>query len=416
MQKEPHQRNRMIINDITNRSVGQALNNSRSITHATKSEPCPHCGKPDWCYSLGELSVCKRGADPTTGWIRTSKQDKDGDYFFAPEKIEKAIRPKSKQEFIYRDRNGQPLVKVSRSDDGDGHRRFFQSHWDGANWQKGLTPEVRRQIPIYRYKEVQEAIALGKPIFFVEGEGVANCLWDLGLAATTTIGGSKGYRKYGDGFIADLDGATELILCPDRDKPGLEYMDEAFKDFPSAKWLYAPPNDFYWGQGLPKSDGLDLKDWVNDGASVDMILAAIEERRIVVDSLIQSLNLADAPQAEQARSKNKQLFNFLQAQWGDRLRFNEMSLAPEMDGRPLKLERLSIKIAKEFDIDIPEEKAVDIILELAIERSYHPVREYLDRASLLRPDIPENRQLFETIASRYFGTSEDLYDAFMQKQ
>lgn len=26
----------------------------------TKTNPCPHCGKPDWCYSIGEFTVCDR--------------------------------------------------------------------------------------------------------------------------------------------------------------------------------------------------------------------------------------------------------------------------------------------------------------------------------------------------------------------
>lgn len=310
-------------NTTSNQSVGQSLSNDcNKLTERTKSDPCPHCGKPDWCYQIGELSVCKRGVEPASGWVRTSKQDREGCYFYASEKVQKAARPKQKQEFIYRDRNGQPLIKVTRSDDGEGHRRFSQSHWDGVNWVKGLNPDVKSQVPIYRYQEVQSAIAQGKPIFFVEGEGVADCLWNLGLAATTTIGGSKGYHNYGEGYKEDLKGATDLILCPDRDKPGLEYMDGVFKDFPSAKWLYAPPNNFYWGQGLPKSDGLDLKDWVSDGATVEMILAAVQERRIVVDSLTQSLNLDEISVSESAigvespmETLNQQAFEFF---FGDR--------------------------------------------------------------------------------------------------
>ncbi|WP_083798416.1 hypothetical protein [Lyngbya sp. PCC 8106] len=59
---------------------------SEQLKHATKDNPCPHCGKPDWCYSLGELTVCKRGFDPATGWIKTSRADKDGDHFYATER------------------------------------------------------------------------------------------------------------------------------------------------------------------------------------------------------------------------------------------------------------------------------------------------------------------------------------------
>lgn len=29
-------------------------------TEATKANPCPHCGKPDWCCLIGSFTVCNR--------------------------------------------------------------------------------------------------------------------------------------------------------------------------------------------------------------------------------------------------------------------------------------------------------------------------------------------------------------------
>uniref|UniRef100_UPI00095D0D27 DUF3987 domain-containing protein n=1 Tax=Scytonema sp. HK-05 TaxID=1137095 RepID=UPI00095D0D27 len=109
--------------------------------------------------------------------------------------------------------------------------------------------------------------------FFVEGEGIADQLWALGLAATTTIGGSGKYRSYGS-YKADLEGA-DLVLCPDRDEVGLKYMQDVATDFPAAKWLLAPPSDFIW-EHLPKSGGADVGDWIAEGATVADILARIE--------------------------------------------------------------------------------------------------------------------------------------------
>lgn len=246
--------------------------------HATKESPCPHCGKPDWCYRIGELTVCKRPNEPATGWEVIDKKDKDGTPYYAPAQPKKAIRPKATKEFFYHDRQGKQLIKVSRTDDGEGNRKFYQSHWDAnrQRWIKGVPDEIKQQVPIYRYQQVQKAIAAGKTIYFVEGEGCADLLYSMGLQATTTIRGSDGYRSWGS-YKEDLAGAN-VVICPDRDKPGMKYAQEIEKDFPSARWLYAPPGDFYW-QHLPESKGLDVVDWISEGATVEDIKAAIGAKK-----------------------------------------------------------------------------------------------------------------------------------------
>jgi energy-coupling factor transporter ATP-binding protein EcfA2 len=56
---------------------------------ATKDEPCPICGKPDWCYKPDQESplwCCKRSEAATTGWHKTSKKDAEDSWYFAPGK------------------------------------------------------------------------------------------------------------------------------------------------------------------------------------------------------------------------------------------------------------------------------------------------------------------------------------------
>ncbi len=65
----------------------------RQIQQVTPDEPCLHCGKPDWCYRLGELTVCKRDAEPAPGWEATSKHDADGSRYYAPVESKKSVRP-----------------------------------------------------------------------------------------------------------------------------------------------------------------------------------------------------------------------------------------------------------------------------------------------------------------------------------
>ena len=45
-------------------------------TEVTPHHPCPHCGKPDWCYSIGEFTVCNRDAEPASGLLKTGKSDR----------------------------------------------------------------------------------------------------------------------------------------------------------------------------------------------------------------------------------------------------------------------------------------------------------------------------------------------------
>lgn len=257
--------------------IDNTRSNTKAIIRATESEPCPHCGKPDWCYRLGELTVCKRPNEPATGWEKTSKADKEGTPYYAPVQVKKAARVDGKRDYFYCDRQGNKLVKVTHLYKEGKKKGCPQSRWDcdRRRYINGLTDEIQAQIPLYRYPQIREAISRGEIIFFVEGEGKAEALCNLGLQATTAIGGAGKYRVYGS-YKEDLEGAN-LVLCPDRDKPGIRHMEDVAQDFPNAQWLYAPPSDYFW-ERIAESGGLDIGDWISDGATAEDIKAAIGGR------------------------------------------------------------------------------------------------------------------------------------------
>lgn len=114
-----------------------------------------------------------------------------------------------------------------------------------------------------------------------------------------------------------------------------------------------------------------------------------------------------------ARSKAKQALNLLTAQWGERLRFNTMTLKPELDGKPLNMDTLAVRLARDFDIDMGKEKAGDTAVFIAQERSYSPVQEYLERVASEHGS--EDLSLLDDIATRYFGSNEPLHNVFMRK-
>jgi len=265
-----------------NNNSDNGQSTSRALLRASKTSPCPHCGKQDWCYFIGELSVCNRQQPPATGWEATSKADKDGKTYYAPIQQKKAIRPRGTRDWYYPARDGSPLVRVVRFDDGKGTKaNWTQMSWGKCKssrkmgWIGGTEGVARENIPIYRYADVRKAIANNEPIFIVEGESCADVLWDLGLAATCNIGGSSKWRTTD---TSDLEGAT-VVIVPDRDKPGIKHAELLHQEFPGALWLYPFPESKAW-ENLPESKGLDIADWVeHHKLTAEDIKAAIGDKK-----------------------------------------------------------------------------------------------------------------------------------------
>ncbi len=251
--------------------------------YSGRSQPCPICNrtKDQDCRWNDEVVFCNTHIDQdaeVAGHVYRGATSDGlwGQYFATVDQPAKSVRPQSRKDYLYPSREGQPLVKVTRCDRGNGSKYFVQKHWDGHQWVKGLTPKIKQQVTIYRYQEVRRAIAAGQTIWMIEGEGCADALWNLGIPATTTLGGSKKYRSYGN-YNADLKDAR-LVLCPDQDQVGIAHMTDVYQDFPQAQWCYVYPDSWRW-QNLPKHGGLDIADWVADGAISEQIRAAVGEQR-----------------------------------------------------------------------------------------------------------------------------------------
>jgi len=197
----------------------------------------------------------------------------------APPAASKAPRPKGEQGFVYRDADGQPVVLVRRKDDGQGRKEFRQFRYENGKWIPGLNDQVAKRVRLYR---IAEARALsektGHPIFLVEGEACVERLMELGIPATTSIGGAGKWSGYGfPNYLQDLWGCR-VALSPDADRPGLAHMLEIERSLRQhgievVGWLLAPP-DAPW-ENLPESGGLDAVDWLESGATVEEILASI---------------------------------------------------------------------------------------------------------------------------------------------
>ena len=87
-------------------------------------------------------------------------------------------------------------------------------------------------------------------------------LWELGIAATTTIGGSGAYNEYGN-YQEDLAGAR-LVLAPDRDRNGLKYIANIERDFSSQiEGYYLAGTQGLWRN---PQGGMDIGDDIRDNS------------------------------------------------------------------------------------------------------------------------------------------------------
>ncbi len=255
---------------------------AQSFTRSGRNNPCPVCGRTkdqDCSWRDGEVIFCHTHIDQDAhvpGYVyRGTKDGLWGQYFVENPQQQKKIRPKGVREFVYTDGAGKRIAKSVRTDQGDGTKKFSQKHWN-KEWVLGMPPEVREIVRCYRYSECMEAKERGESIFVVEGEPLADLLWQLGIPATTTLGGCKAYRGE---IKRDLEGAS-LIFAPDRDKPGIKYMEQIAQDFPeSLLWCYAYPDSPIW-DNLPEKGGLDLADYIEDyKLNNEGIINLIREKR-----------------------------------------------------------------------------------------------------------------------------------------
>ncbi|MBD2204997.1 hypothetical protein H6G33_22550 [Calothrix sp. FACHB-1219] len=222
------------------------------LIYSSHRKPCPICErtKDQDCRWNDDVVLCHTYIDKDaaiSGYIYRGATDDGlwGQYFpiieepsnkksYYPsastkaEELSKPIRANSRKEFYYPDAQGDKLVKVVRTDSGDGQKKFAQYHWNGKEWEAKLTDEAKAKIHLYRIHEAinQDAIADGKPILKVEGEGKVDSLIKMGIPATCSIGGSGAWRRYGyPNYLEDLKGAS-VVLCPDQDVVGIKHCEE----------------------------------------------------------------------------------------------------------------------------------------------------------------------------------------------
>ncbi len=396
------------------------------FNHSGARQPCPVCGRTkdrDCSWTKDEYRVLchtyvKESAPATiNGYQFTGRYcdsglhgaDSAAIYIKQLERIEKPLKSAQNREFMYHDVNGCEVVKVRRVDDGKGKRQFWQESKRGNHWEKGLPESVYTRIHLYRIFDPlnQRAIADNQPILIVEGEGKVDLLMSMGIAATCSLGGAGKWRKYGyENYVQNLNGAS-IVICPDRDEPGMKHAEDIAQDFPEAQWLYAYPDSPLWNK-LPTAGGVDIADWIQDySLSAQDILAAIEPRR----NEQPTTSAANTPEEIPRLLKD---YRLIESHLAKRLRFNTLFKQVELEGQEFNpaSAKLEIIVTHQLSIKSSREDIADSVMKLAKQQSYSPVVEYL---SQVYQQYGDTTSILDDLAFRYFGTALPLHQVLVKK-
>lgn len=110
--------------------------------------------------------------------------------------------------------------------------------WESRNLSTGercpgLFGRRTKDLPLYREREIRQAIGAGEPVLLVESESSVDALCRAGWYATTWAGGagSPNLARLRDVlFVENESGGRgaypQLVVVPDYDAPGLECLDK----------------------------------------------------------------------------------------------------------------------------------------------------------------------------------------------
>lgn len=143
--------------------------------------------------------------------------------------------------YEYRDQYGQ-LARIVHRAPGKQFRQEVKS---------------KDTMPLYRLEQVSEAVRLGQPIYFVEGEKDVETIEALGRTATTSPQGAQSINKVD---LSPLYG-TEVIVVVDKDEPGHKWATVL-----AGKLSHRATVSF-----VEAVDGKDASDHINAGGRLDTL-------------------------------------------------------------------------------------------------------------------------------------------------
>ena len=169
------------------------------------------------------------------------------------------------KEWLYTDRDGKPLVTVKRTDEAGGKKSFLP--YDHIVRKHGM-PEIR---PLYNLP----GLAVADTVIITEGEKCAQVLIDLGIPATTVMGGANFPPEKTD--FSPLT-RKNVIIWPDKDEAGDKYLENLKTGLKTIKvkslQVIIPPAD--------KPEKWDAADAVLEGINIRTFLKTVPKSKIAL--------------------------------------------------------------------------------------------------------------------------------------
>lgn len=331
------------------------------------------------------------------------------------EKLERKPTQKGQivQTYDYVSEDGELLFQVCRMEPKDFRQR---RPLEGGKWS-WQTKGVRRVL--YRLPEIQQAMQAGQPIYVVEGEKSALRMAEYGFAATCSPGGAGKWRA---DYSSSLRGA-DVVILPDNDAPGKDHANRVAKALHGkakrVRILTLPD--------LPAKG--DVFDWLEAGhgaqelaalaeAAPDYDAADVEPKEILSPDWLE-MCLRDDRGQPIPNVANVLLALRADPAYSGKFAYNQMvclpylaqPLGPQAEPftpRPITdedvthvQERLQIAGLRRVSSEIMHQ-AVRCV---AVERAYHPVRDYLN--GLQWDKIPR----LDTWLTDYLGAEMSEYHA-----
>ena len=168
--------------------------------------------------------------------------------------------------YPYHDERGTLLYEVCRLHPKSFRQRRPDPDRPGA-WLWKMSG-IRRVV--YRLPEVTSAVREERTIFIVEGEKAADCLRNIGFAATCSPGGANKWRPE---YAATFAGA-DVVVLPDHDEPGRQHAQMVARSLLGISGRPARVRILDLQDLPPKGD---VADWIAAGRTAEQLAALVAE-------------------------------------------------------------------------------------------------------------------------------------------